>query len=566
MASQLVELIWRNRAYQDGISDPDGVSDYRVGAMFGGFRTEMGFDNEKRIPEKKVRQEYISYDRVCAYPGRVQDSKFAYDIGPTAGCDPASMDLPAQLQMPRTVATDVHDAAKERKLDFRAGLYSQRVRREVRGDEDGRTEIVAPEDGDYAKGMTNPIDADIGKGRDGDGRPTHFLNPGMMVRKRPLYSEDDVPISNEYAAIKYVDDIDYSNAGDTSVDIDLNETISGVNCVLKKIVIQCSKSDHHISELTVDFSDITRGSGSITSSENPQCNQLTIMLDGKKKLHTAYFDCKMGKFGASKFKLGIKDVRYFPPMSNSAGGFDAGSQIAPHGAITMRAEKQFEPATYREMGMPPLYGFTTTNPGTDDIAAELDAQGVGMGFDTRRFDESGGIYARKTDSVSARGAAPDPRHMFATKLGAPHKIVPLWAERYPTQAWPNTLNREPSVYGSGASNVADAVNAGFDLRADTVVDGEVVPETNPVAPIAGVTVLDTGTKEQVDVEWPRSLNVGTTHDWTTNQTVRNDSNPMMSNAAIRWHRAGCSNYEFRPRESRGTLLAVCITMQADQSM
>jgi len=334
--SQLIELLWRNRAYVEGIADPVEGYDNRKGAMFAGFKTEMGFDNETRMPQKRVKTEYTNYDRTLVYPGKLEDSSYSYHIGPTNGQDPASLDLPSVMQIPRTIATDVFNQARQLKTSV-----------------DESNPIVGWHDTpEHGSGPGVEDKGEFGvKPDDTRGNPPHMIKPGMMVRQRARYGDDgDDPVAAKYAVASFVDDIDYGNAGDCTVSIDLAESIAGVNCILKKVVVQFSKVDHHISEFTLDFSDVTRGSGSISSSENPQSNLLTILLDGKERVHVSYFDCKMGKFGASKFKLGVRNVRYFPPLSCEAGGFDAGSQVATPASMTFNCEKAYEPALTTEGG------------------------------------------------------------------------------------------------------------------------------------------------------------------------------------------------------------------------
>ena len=86
--SQLIELIWRNTAYEEAIKDPSANRDDRKGAMFAGFKTEMAFDAMTSRTIKKVRQEHYAYDRMTVYPGMVRDSTYDYNIGPQKGVDP----------------------------------------------------------------------------------------------------------------------------------------------------------------------------------------------------------------------------------------------------------------------------------------------------------------------------------------------------------------------------------------------------------------------------------------------------------------------------------------------
>ena len=480
--SQLIELLWRNKAYVEGCSDPHVSYPNRKGAMFAGFTTEMGFDNNNTQPSKKVRHEYINYDRVAVYPGVVQDHSNTYNIGPVNGTDPASTDLPANLQIPRTIKTDVFNA-NNRLEEGAAADYHDR-----------------PEDG-YGYG-SKATDVDNFKAKpDAKGRPPHLLNPGMMVRKQERFADDTDPVSSEYTSASFVEDIDFQNAGDTWVSIDLNDSIAGVGAILKKVVVQCSKADHHISEVCLDFSDVTRTSGSISSSENPQSNLLTILLDGKEKVHTAYFDCKMGKFGSSKFKLGLNRVRYFPPLSCEAGGFDSGSQVAQPGDLYFSCEKKFEPSI-----------------------------------------DNADIY---------KGTARDGETVEGAGDGTVDLDIKEEYGRHPMQSWPNTLRGIPNDYICGQQMVADSINAGYNLIG---VDAS-------GAPAAVQSYMKTAVP-------------GTTSDLLYNSTKTQEQNDMfffpnptgeeiVNDCKINWLRTGCSTYTFKPRQPRGTILAINVVLQAD---
>jgi hypothetical protein len=454
--SQLIELLWRNKAYEEAIQDPvSGLPD-RVGAMFGGFRTEMGFDNSAKKPVKKTRQEYHAYDRVCVYPGLCRDGIFDYAIGPEKGVDPSSMDLPSNLQIPRTVKTDVYGIAGH--ID----------------------EVSKTGSGTHGESLeTFHSVPSTGTGTWAPKEHPYYHDPvGMMIRKRSRNQDDENAVAEEYATVKFVDDLNYANAGDTTISIDLAESIAGVGAVLKKVTVQCSKADHHISEVTLDFSDITRGSGSISSSEHPQANLLTILLDGKEKLHTAYFDCKMGKFGASKFKLGVKQVKYFPPMAHPSGGFDPGSQVAVPGSVTFGCER--------------LYAGESTD---------------------------------TTDPYVGKRTAAD------------------------TYANPHRGEVNATFPMSGRQMVSDAVNQGYQVAADTLK-----PE------------IHTYLKEGGQLKTMRNLEANsTTHANSGNPTTGTELSTQ-DGPAVSWRLAGCSSYTFKPRESRGTILAINVVLQADPTM
>jgi hypothetical protein len=397
MGSQLIELLWKNRAYEEGISDP-GSSERAKGAMFAGFSTEMSFDSAVGKATKKTRSEYSSYDRIAVYPGRVQDAQNQYDIGPRNMVDPASLDLPANLQIPRTIRTDVF--RDDRQIDkIKASTQFAAVTDNGAASANDRTGGLA--DFQFEPKFGDPrFPADENKLA-----PCYFKEPGMLVRKRGRYGTDGSNISSSYAVAGFVEDIDFANAGDTTTSIDLAESISGVSACLKKITIQCSKENHHISSVAIDFSDVTRGSGSISSSAHPRANVLTILMDGKTKLQENYFDCKMGKFGSSKFALTVREVKYFPPMATPQGGFDPGSQVAIPGNIVFNCEKNYEPATMKEDG-------------------------------NNSFFESSGA-----NSTNNRG----------------------YRLRAPNQCWPNPLRPEAGIHGTGAENVRAAINQGFNM-------------------------------------------------------------------------------------------------------
>ncbi len=432
--SQLIELVWRNKAYLEGTSDPDG-SAKRHGALFAGFSTEMSFLHGGGFSVPKDRGEVMNYDRVLVYPGMVQDSAISYRIGPQRGLDPASLDLPMTHQIPRTVATTVfNNTTKTNSIDkFHTETTSGY------GDERGA--------GSVGPGDEIPVPD--------EGRPKPFLNPGMMIRKRPRNTDDVLITASEHMKLAYIPDIDYNNPGECALSIDLQESIAGTPATLKKVVLQFSKENHHISEVTLDFSDVTRGSGSISSSTAPRQNSLTILCDGKKRLQDVAFDCKMGNFGANKFKLTVSEVKYFPPLATPAGGFDPGSQVAILGDLQFGCEKNYEPNTVQE----------------DGTAFATSAQAAAMGI-----------------------------------------------ARLPMHAMPNPL-RDATVddLGGGAQNVADAVNKGYDLIGQASVDvgsGTAKKEYSATRSIAAGSVnaatdnIDVNTHknrldQELNVQWRR---------------------------------------------------------------
>ena len=461
--SQLIELLWRNRAYVEGTLEPDSGQPERKGAMFAGFSSEMAFDNQSGRPIQKTRQEYLGYDRVCVYPGTCRDSKYDYNIGPEFGIDPASIDLPAHLQYPRTIKTDVFNT--DNQIDAKAGVAFGTSMSKYQN--------------------TPALGAAKNTGWEPTAAPFYNTEPGMMIRKRARNAVDESVVTDQYAVAGFVPDLNYANAGDTTVSIDLAESIAGVGSVLKKITVQCSKANHHISEITLDFSDITRGSGSISSSENPQANLLTILLDGTEKVKECYFDCKMGKFGSNKFKLGLKSVKYFPPLACPSGGFDPGSQVAVPGDVTFGCER--------------LY----------DLASA----------------ESKEPYVRREN-------------------GADSYPNPL---RGATNASDHSLD---SHHISGARNVGDAVNQGYNIvglgkttHSSTSYDGSILAK-----------------EENLTTTAPNSNAEIAPSPWTDTANIQH------SRPEVMWKMAGCSSYTFKPREVRGTILAINVVLQADASM
>lgn len=463
--SQLIELIWRNKSYVEGTRDAADGYPQRKGAMFAGFKTEMGFDNMTGKPIKKTRQEYAGYDRVCVYPGLCRDGTHDYNIGPQKGVDPSSIDLPMDLQIPRTIPTEVYEPANQ--LDRVKGKPS------VSGTLEHYQNDSEPSDAsqlDLWRSLSVPYNA---------------VGTGMMIRKRSRFTDDSDVIAPVYAKVGFVDDLNYANAGDTTVSIDLNESISGVGAVLKKVVVQCSKTDHHISEVVLDFSDITRASGSISSSENPQANLLTILMDGHERVHTAYFDCKMGKFSASKFQLGVKSIKYFPPMGTPAGGFDPGSQVAVPGDVSVHCEKHYHDAS--------ATGTETTNRATTDVHYSLP-------------------NAYRSDPKDSAG---------------------------------NTLV-------TGARMVADAVNAGYHISGSSE-DGTAKTSADDSA------------------QYPTHAKSSLTElSKNTTQTLATAAHPgvheITRDVSVAWSMPGVSSYTFKPRQPRGSVLAISIVLQADANM
>ena len=454
--SQLIELLWRNKAYTEGIRDPLVGNDSRRGAMFAGFKTEMAFDNATGKPIKKTRQEYNAYDRICVYPGLCRDATNDYNIGPENGIDPSALDLPHNLQIPRTIKTDVFESSyqidKMSGSDIGEGLSKWQD---------------TPSDG-VQRGLYPPTDWQ----QKNTTVPYHAVEPGMMIRKRQRHTTDASVVSEEYTTAGFVEDLNYANAGDTTISIDLAESIAGVGCTLKKIVVQCSKVEHHISEIVLDFSDITRGSGSISSNENPQSNLLTVLLDGREKMVTAYYDVKMGKFSSGKFKLGLRSVKYFPPLACAAGGFDSGSQVAIPGDITIGCEKLFAPSN------------STGEP----------------------IDTTGYMYSYPN---SLRGIVSE---TTGTAEGGSNKVT-------------------------GARQVADVVNQGYDLN--------------------GSNKLSASTYHNYsDYSFtPKESNLTTTDAKSITQVEKNVS--------VEWRMPGVSNYTFKPRQTRGSILAINVVLQAD---
>ncbi len=511
--SQLIELLWRNTAYEDAIKAPNIRFANRKGAMFAGFDTEMSFDSTSKTVTKKFRQEAMSYDRICVYPGKVVDSQHDYNIGPLGGVDPASLDLPMAMQMPRTVETERFSA--DLQVDYaNAQLLADRpstTNDNQMGIADPNVVGGAPNAQQQTGGFSQAAEyyqasCATGNGPKGwpdkkdpeqrdSGKPNYLVPPGMMIRKRTRHGTDSSIVSDNYAQLAFADDMNFNSAGETKVLMDLDNNVTGVGCVLKKIVVQCSKEHHHISEISLDFSDITRSSGSISSNENPQANILTILMDGKTKLHEAYYDVKMGKFASNKFHLGLSSVRYFPPLASPAGGFDAGSQVAVPDTLTFNCER---------------LGVDSSL----DAAVSVSNQGY--------VDRGPG------DSF------PNPLRGTAAKLTN------------------NDTTRDQ--YGpTGARNVADAVNMGYQM--ESAAHGEV---GNP-----------NYVKGKFDVEAPPANRV-TMHTAGDN-LVTNDFGavgqlvPEVRRPQVNWKMSGASSYTFKPRETRGTILAVTVIMQADPS-
>ena len=299
--AQLIELIWRNPAYQRATQSPASEDDtVGKGALFGGFRTTSSCAySQADAPAKRLRSEYDTANRVLCYPGELFDKKYKYVLGPENGWDKDSRELPIETALVRTTPTD-----RDSYRDAEANPFFTTS--------DDKTVPAWNEIRRYSATQSLDSDApvDYKQAADSAGTTTHKARP------------------NDGERIQFVDDINWANEGDTTMTMDLEESITGANCNLKKICLQFSKENHHASEVTFDFSDITRAQGSISSSSHPMANMITILLDGKEKLHTSYFDCRMGKFGANKFKLSVKSIKYFPPLTSPLGGFDAGSQVA----------------------------------------------------------------------------------------------------------------------------------------------------------------------------------------------------------------------------------------------
>jgi|TARA_R110000737_G_scaffold260848_4_gene269162 hypothetical protein len=319
--AQLIELIWRNPAYQRATQSPASEDDtVGKGALFGGFRTTSSCAySQADAPSKRLRSEYDTSNRVLCYPGELFDKKYKYVLGPENGWDKDSRELPIETALVRTTPTDrdsYRDAAAN--PSFKTSVPAWNEIRRYTSTQSGDSDAPL----DYKQAADNKARTDGGTER-----------------------------------IQFVDDINWANEGDTTMTMDLEESITGANCNLKKICLQFSKENHHASEVTFDFSDITRAQGSISSSSHPMANMITILLDGKEKLHTSYFDCRMGKFGANKFKLSVKSIKYFPPLSSPLGGFDAGSQVARDVRTVYRIAPPSSLATTPDAGF-----SNTTNP------------------------------------------------------------------------------------------------------------------------------------------------------------------------------------------------------------
>ena len=220
----------------------------------------------------------------------------------------------------------------------------------------------------------------------------------------------------------------------------------------------------------------------------------------------------MGKFGASKFKLGLSGVKYFPPMSCSAGGFDAGSQVAQVKHLTFGCEKLYE----ADM---------------DDSTAEDLPYG-----DRQQAD----INTMRAD------AYPNPLRGIKKATNKNGKSGPV-ANNYRF---------------SGARMVADAVNAGYQVH-----DGLDKPA---IQNTYAVNIDVAGKEDLIESILPLEANTVATHGNLTqagaatmsdDATVKERAEPKCS-----WHMAGASSYTFRPREPRGTILAITVCLQADPNM
>ena len=197
-------------------------------------------------------------------------------------------------------------------------------------------------------------------------------------------------------------------------------------------------------------------------------------------------------------------MRYFPPLGCAAGGFDPGSQVAVPGAITFGCEKLYE--------------------------SQIKAEDTGETSD-------------KLDVEDARQAQQDVTQPFPT--------------RGPSDAYPNPLRGvaevqastattdEPKKHGVvGARNVADAVNMGYKL----VGAGK-------------ANASDTYTDESSTLQELTSNYTTTTRTGTTE--IQESGASADETLRCQWKMAGCSSYTFKPRETRGSILAINVILQAD---
>ena len=375
----MIELVWRNPAYQEGLA--------KHGAMFGGFKSEVNMDYMEDRPGKKTRTEYKKFDRQFVFPGFVEDSKNSYHIGNSEGWDPscasAAGTVPPDLQMPRAVLTSSHrehetpagTGGKETRI-ANMPLRTQSTQSYARLLDEQKTgaDITMFTDPSFSSNPTHASPAQNGTPYNPHTWDVHDKHHASHLIDEPLPSRTIVDMNSWGAdpdckirrvikqgtqsttdsglaelqdgalqnsketesVIELVDDVEWHNSGATMLDMHLDSHVGGSRATLKKVVLQFSKEDHQVSEVVLDLSDILRSQGSINgaSAGRPaeqsakQKPEITILCDGKKRMQEVYYDTSVGEFTTNKFKFGVSKVRYFPPLVGVTGGFDNGSHVA----------------------------------------------------------------------------------------------------------------------------------------------------------------------------------------------------------------------------------------------
>jgi hypothetical protein len=160
------------------------------------------------------------------------------------------------------------------------------------------------------------------------------------------YGPDGLATTGEKFALVKPAPVEYGiRNADTYPTMNIDGSFRGASCTLKKIEFLFSKEYHGIHKVVLDFSDIVGADGAITiadssdESSSKNSNKITCLFDGTSKKETIYYDCGIGTFSDTRFKLGVSKVEYQPRLGCPSYGFSPGCDVvADYGQVADGAD------------------------------------------------------------------------------------------------------------------------------------------------------------------------------------------------------------------------------------